>query len=625
MKMSSQKEYHRPMLSTSFGAEERIPSKFLVDPVAAIPMLRSDWVAYQETGALGDNVRPVIAGSWDRAREQHVSPDRLAADVDRAALRGFEPRDHARRLFLQASRPIVDQLATELGGSDSAIVMCDTYGTIIDRAGDGSILRRTEAQNFVPAAVWNEECAGTNGIGLCIALGRPAQVFAAEHYCVGFQSYACTAAPIRHPVTREMLGILDVTTDARTANFHTYAMVVHAARDIEQNMEEHVFGRERELLERYLRGRVGLEVPFLTVDRSGRTIIQNAQAAQHLTNEDLPCVLRVVQEALRRGVDVTDDLDLSLGLAKIHVHLVRGHGDVLGALVAIDPESKRQRHVSANREVSWHPLVGRSPAMKELLRRAGRVAESPVPVVIEGEAGTGKLTLARAMHARSPLAASPFTAITCSATRWRQAWSRARVEAGTVVFRHLAALDDLAQLELAAALEERTCDGESVVWPIGIVTSGDPPLRLELLHRLGQIRLTVPPLRERGGDVELIVFDWCRRIGRSNSPAPVVTPASLEALSAHDWPGNVRELLNALASAKLQHRGAAISPSDLDLPDGLGYARSTATTELRDVERDAIELALRRTGGNVSRAAEILGISRSTLHRRLRSYRLVGH
>jgi transcriptional regulator of acetoin/glycerol metabolism len=606
-----------------FGADERIPSKFLVDPIAAIPKIRDDWLKYQESGSLGDNIRPLIAHSWERAKEQRVSPERMAADVDRAALGGFEARDQARRLFLQVTRPIVNQLAAELSESDSAIVVCDESGRIIDRAGDATILRRTEAQNFVPDAVWNEECAGTNGIGLAIAIGRPAQVFAGEHFCLGFQGYACTAAPIRHPVTREVLGILDVTTDARAANFHTYAMVVHATRDIEQHMEEHVFGRERELLERYLRGRVGLQVPFLTVDRSGRTIIQNAQAAQTITNSDLPGVMHVVREALRKGSDVKTELDLNVGRAAVGVHVVREHEDVIGAVVVIEPATRKRRPAGTTIDQAWMPLTGQSPAMHELFRRATRVAVRRVSVIIEGEAGTGKLTLARALHARSASSDRPCTVVNCSARDWRRAWDRALSAPGTIILRRISSLADPLQLELAAQLEELEPRDEH--WMMGVVTVGDPPPRLELVHRLGRTRLVVPPLRERPSDIELIVSNWCRNEARTDPPGPQISVQALEALVAYDWPGNVRQLLNTLASARIQQRGATITPHDLGLTEGSARRRAPShSTGLRDVEREAIERALTQTGGNVSRAADILGISRSTLHRRLRSYRLVG-
>lgn len=604
-------------MSRLLGADERVANPFLADPIAAVPTLRDEWETFHETGIVGPHIRGAIAESWRRSQERHVSPERRAADVDRASLKGFETRDQQRRFFARASEPIVEQLSVELAGAQSAIVVCDDAGRIIDRGGDKGILRRTETQNFVNDAVWNEECAGTNGIGLALALGRPAQVFSAEHFCIGFQEYACTAAPIRHPVTREVLGVLDVTTQATQINHHTYAMVVHAARDIEKHMEDHVFGRERELLERYLRGRVGLEVPFFTVDRSGRTIIQNAPAAELLKGQDLTPALQIVREAMQVGHDVRCDLELARGRAEINVHLVTSAGDLIGAVVAVRLQRRDPR--AARLEPAWKPLSGKSPAVRELLRRARRFADLRTPLVIEGEPGVGKHRLARSMHDRAGGGDDSLAIVNCSARGWRREWDAA-AGARTILVTRMSALGSAGQLELAYEIEQLGHQAEHP-WLIGVVTSGDQPARLELLHRLGPARLAIPPLRERLEDIAAILSEWCASTSERGSPFSV-SPAALDALLTHGWPGNVRELVNVLEGATLECHGAVITPKDLRLPTPPpGHAGSP---HLRDLEREAIENALERAGGNVTRAADLLGISRATLHRRLRSYRLVG-
>ena len=606
-------------MRSPFSSGERVPSNVLADPLTAIPGLRAAWDVYQESGAPSGPIRPAIASSWSRSREYRVSPDRRAADIESGPLSGFESRDQLRRLLVQAWRPTKTQLADALSGSDSAVVICDDHGRIIDRGGDASILRATEAQNFVPSSVWSEEGAGTNGIGLALALARPAQVFSAEHFCVGFQGYACTAAPVRHPVTRELIGVLDVTTRATDINPHTFAMVVHAARDMEREMEEHVFGRERELLERYLRGRVGLRVPFFTVDRSGRTLIQNAAAAQTLSSEDLPAIMFLVREALRTGTDTNCDLELSSGRAQLSCHIVRAYEDVIGALVAIQPLRRARASAPPSAPPGWQPLIGRSPAMRGLFARADRVAASCVPVVIEGEPGTGKLSLARAMHARSPRNAETVALVNFALRGWRDELATTK-EAPTLVLFRLAALPEAQQLELAAEVEARQ---EAGVWTIAILTHGDRPVRLELLHRLARASLSVPPFRERLGDLDLIVADWCRRQSADGRSRSMLSPAAMEALRAYDWPGNVRELLNALDAARLHCPTGVIGVDDLA---AFHPARDPErhTGPLRELERHAIEQALARTGGNISRAAGLLGISRATLYRRLREYRLIG-
>src|SRR5207247_7239189 len=111
----------------------------------------------------------------------------------------------------------------------------------------------------------------------------------------------------------------------------------------------------------------------------------------------------------------------------------------------------------------------------------------------------------------------------------------------TVILGRLAALGDAQQLELAALVEELQ---ERGAWTISILTSGDPPLRLELLHRLGVAQLAVPPLRERGGDIDLLVAHWRRTETLAGRGAPTFSSDALETLRLHDWPGNGPQPLN---------------------------------------------------------------------------------
>ncbi len=152
-------------------------------------------------------------------------------------------------------------------------------------------------------------------------------------------------------------------------------------------------------------------------------------------------------------------------------------------------------------------------------------------------------------------------------------------------------------------------------------SQADPPCP-ELLSRLARVTLMVPALRDRGHDLRLLVDHWCdaraQRLGRR----PVVRPEAHEALAAQPWPGNVRELHNALDAAALRG-GTVIGVESLQLHSCSPPGPSSHHGDLREIEREAISAALERNGGNVSRAARDLGIGRATLHRRLRTYRLL--
>ncbi len=176
--------------------------------------------------------------------------------------------------------------------------MCDDFGVLLYRTGSPDILRRSRSVNLVPGAVWNEKEAGTNGVGLALELGGLAHVYAAEHYVGAFHGFSCTAAPVHHPVTREVLGVLGLAADTSVTGSFAPALVARAALDVERLLEEQVFGRERELLEHYLRGRAGRQAPFLTVDRPGHTILQNARMLPTASGEDVQLLLSI---AVRRS------------------------------------------------------------------------------------------------------------------------------------------------------------------------------------------------------------------------------------------------------------------------------------------------------------------------------------
>ncbi len=259
--------------------------------------------------------------------------------------------------------------------------------------------------------------------------------------------------------------------------------------------------------------------------------------------------------------------------------------------------------------------------MRDLLREAARVSDLASPALIDGEPGSGKLTLAKAIHARSPAADGACTLVTGSRTGWRAAWRQAiAAPGGTVVLRRLGSLPPADQLGLADELDELVERGAGPR-VLALATDGEDGIRPEFLHRLTQARLRVPPLRARGSDVHLIASAWCRRQAGAGRSAPVLTQDAREALAGHAWPGNIRELLAALESANVRHPGV-IRSQDLQLARR-GSEGAHAASQLSEIERQAILHALDEAGGNVSRAATILGISRSTLHRRLRTYRLV--
>jgi transcriptional regulator of acetoin/glycerol metabolism len=420
-------------------------------------------------------------------------------------------------------------------------------------------------------------------------------------------------------VTQEPLGVLGLATDISVSAKFTRPLIVHAARDIERLLEDQVFGRERELLEHYLRNRAGRPTPFLTVDRAGHTVIQNARMLQSASGEDVQLLLSVARHALSDESDIVEELELSRGRSHAAVRLVHAGDEVLGALVSVERIARARHDAGCQLSLDWAPLVGRSPAMQRLFREATKVAEQRMTVAIHGEPGTGKLSLAQLLHRFG--GEGPVTLVHCARDGWEQEWSDAVHAGGTIVLRRVHGLSRDAQLQLCDQLDELESDHPGV-WVISLLNSDFEPPCAELISRLARVSLIVPALRDRGYDLRLLIDDWFDTRERLTGTRPVLRPETYEALAAQSWPGNIRELHNALDAATLRG-GTVIGVESLQLDVRAHHGGGSSTGSLRAIEREAINAALERSGGNVTRAAKELGIGRATLHRRLRAYRLL--
>ena len=292
-------------------------------------------------------------------------------------------------------------------------------------------------------------------------------------------------------------------------------------------------------------------------------------------------------------------------------------------------------------------VLTEEPAMKELLATVERVASSYLPVLIEGEAGTGKELMARVLHARSPRAAEPFVAVDCGALaepmverallgHERGAFGGADRKPGVFESAHRGVLflDEVGELppgvqgKLLEVLESREVTRLGSTRPVRvdvrIVSATRRDLKAEaeagrfredLFAQLNGITLRLPPLRERRADVPVLARHFLGRF----APRKQLTDGALATLAAYPWPGNVREMEVVLRRAALLAGGDAIQPEDLpaDIRGTGAPDAGRGAMSLAEVERDYIEAVLRRHGGHRGRAARALGIDPKTLYNKL--------
>jgi DNA-binding NtrC family response regulator len=308
------------------------------------------------------------------------------------------------------------------------------------------------------------------------------------------------------------------------------------------------------------------------------------------------------------------------------------------------------------------PLIGESAAMQEVVRLIERVAPTEASVLITGESGSGKELVAQMIHARSERAAGPFIAINCGAipaglieaelfgyekgsftgAGRTHAGVFERAAGGTLLLDEITEMPLDMQTRLLRVLETRTLyrvGGSTQVTtdvrviaatnrcPVTAVRNGQ--LREDILYRLAVFPVAVPPLRDRGADVELLANHFLAQLNRAAGTQKRFSEAARASLLTHSWPGNVRELRNSVERAFIL-ADATLEPEPLLVNSTTEAAQPTSFDRTRleirvgsridDVERSLIEATLAYFEGNKRRAAETLGCSLKTLYNKLNSY-----
>lgn len=316
-------------------------------------------------------------------------------------------------------------------------------------------------------------------------------------------------------------------------------------------------------------------------------------------------------------------------------------------------------------------MLGNSSVMQDIFNRIRRVAPSNATVLVEGETGTGKELVARAIHSLSLRKDGAFVAVNCAALSpqlmeselfghekgaftgavQRRIGRFEEASGGTLFLDEIGEIDAPTQVKLLRVLAEKRIErvgsNESIPVDVRIVAATNRHLqemvqsgafRQDLYQRLNVIGLSLPPLRERAEDVVLMANAFTKELAKENAkehPAPVLSRSALELLRGYDWPGNVRQLRTAVEHGVVMCSGGEILPEDLpdylrgengpSLPAGNGQSAAcanfrldfTPSLNLKYIEQRAILAALNRSNGNRTKAAELLGINRRTLQRKM--------
>ena len=607
---------------------------------------------------------PSIARSWLRCLEDyHLDPAQTIAPTVLEHDRLLESRERLQQV-LHIAGSEMNSLHQQLSGAGHAVLLTDARGVILNCVTAPSERKIFERAGLWLGADWSEACEGTNGIGTCLVERQSLTIHRDEHFRGRHTGLTCSASPVFDP-HGDLLAVLDVSSAreavSRQSQFHTMALVNLSAKMIEscyflRHFEHHW------LLRFHLQAEsVGLfSEGLLAFDGEGRICAVNQSALNllgqlrgHLLGQPVEAFFECSLDQLlgRASANATASWPLRTRDGRHLFAALRGQARRAPAPVARPAVVERPRLPGI--------CLG-DPVLQQDFSKALRVFERDVPLLINGETGSGKEAFAKAVHLASQRADKAFVALNCAAipeslieselfgyrggsfTGARKEGMQGKLQqadGGTLFLDEIGDMPLALQTRLLRVLEDRLVvplGGEPQAVNVRIISAThrnllervqDGSFREDLYYRLNGLEVGLPPLRERSDKSQLLDFLLAQE---ANGESVSLDPAARGALLAFAWPGNVRQLRTVLRTLVALCDEGRVGLDDL--PAQIRQARPVAAAQakpvespLEDAERLALLTALQQQRWHITHTAEQLGVSRNTLYRKLRRHGIARH
>ena len=524
-------------------------------------------------------LRPEIASSWKRSGLCGLradAPPRLQfASVDLS------------RPLLRVAAPVLTGMVDELAGSSTGVVLADQAATIVDvRCTERSIGSAMSQIGANVGARFGEETTGTNSLGTPVEIRRGLAVSGSEHFYESFKGFSCYGHPIVHPLTRRLEGVLDISSREGDEHPLFAALVRRVVREIEEALALQSPRSHQRLMAAFdARARsFGPGSPPAVVAVGADVVVATQAALDQLSPHD-HVMLHAVADEMRPGSVLEQRVTLASGCSVV----LRGRvpSGATGAIFELLEHKGKRRAVSthSDRPRGW-------------------------PLLVVGESGTGRTTQARAALGPCVEVDAADAARVGEAAWWSRVDGLSSGSCGPnptgLLVENVHLLSERLAILLAGVASDSRRGVVLTTTPEGAENSPVTTFCVE--------RLDLTPLRLRRHDIPAIAQAFMSETSRAR-----LTPATLRAIAAQPWPGNLRELRRVIEGLASVRSCGDIVPSDLPTSH-----RSKAGPELprERAEAEVIAAAIRAADGNKARAAQNLGVSRSTLYNRIHALKI---
>jgi len=614
----------------------------------ASPFYLHTWKKFINEGVLDSNrINERISESWHRCKQANVNPHMnkgqkiLSSNI-------FQDQKKKSEIFLDIAIPQLQNMRKTIDELQMMALLIDPDGYVLSLSGNQQTLKRAKHINFIEGVKWTEAAVGTNAIGTALQIEEAIMISGTEHYSVASHSWSCAAAPI-HNDDGKLIGVLDFSCPIEFSHPYMLGMVTSIAHAIERECSIRVHQNELHLIHRFLDV---IDSDEQVVICNHRDVIVSASKSvrERVSNWSRMKLEDLMQNGLKSKLEVP----------------VYSNDRMIGKCIYVK-ENKQGNVFSTSpfrNGINFSGVIGTSNAFQHTLEEIKLVSPTDASVYVCGETGVGKEYVARAIHENSPRKNGPFIAVNCGSlpkelmeselfgyaegafTGARRQGYKGKFEqadGGTIFLDEIGEVPPEMQVALLRVLQERTVTpiGSSKEVPVNIriITATHKDLlrlveegkfRQDLYYRLHVYPLYVPSLIERKEDIPYFIQDFCERKNWN-----VVFPKSIcNQFSQHKWPGNIRELLNVLERIYILSQGREICEKQISflLQTMMGNQHQLAlqtenktehTLNFREkIQRDSMIEALEKTNGNVSLAAKLLDVPRSTFYKRMQKYKL---